>query len=369
MNTVRIGRLQLVTIFANLVFGKAIGYSSGAMTRAVGHDSWIAMLMAFATGAMIMVPTVWLAGRFGTTGPGTYLPRLAGRWAGALLLALLCLFYAGSFVTSAITVEQHVSDYLLMETPLIVFVAVYALVCWYGVAHGVEGIARLSVLGLCLVFLLDILMVIGSLDHFDLLRLQPLLDHGVGPVALASIAADTDVAMATASALVLLPLTGKPQRWLRLGWWGLGLGALVTSVWTVFEVGVLGPHVTAQYLIACMQMARAAQLSIWLHRYEMVMVVLFVYSCLAQSMILLYCTVETAGALFGGRVSRGILVAVFSLFTIPVQHLLGADREGYRLFLESWWPALAVPVAFGLPLAAGALALLRPGVKATGSSA
>lgn len=359
MTPVVIGPLQLVTIFANLVFGKAIGYSSEVMARSVGNDAWLAMLMAFVSGVPIMVVAVWLARRFGTERPASYIPRLAGAWVGKPLLLALLLFFFFAFHTSSITVEQHLNDYLMVETPLIIFVVGYVLVCWYGVHLGLEGIARLSVLGLGLTLLLDLLMVVGSVDHFDYTRLLPILDHGLVPVAMASTAADIDVAMATTAALLLFPLTRTPERWMRLGLWGLGVGMLITAVWTVFEIGVLGPHVTAQYLIACMQMARAAELSIWLPRYEMVMVVLFVYSVYTQSMICLYCATELARA-FLPKVNRAWVIAGCSLLSIPVQYALAFDRDWYGHFLATWWPALSVPVAFGAPLLLALLALLRP---------
>ncbi|HLN63116.1 MAG TPA: GerAB/ArcD/ProY family transporter, partial [Symbiobacteriaceae bacterium] len=220
MPKVRIGRMQLAAILANLVFGKAIGYSSEIAARAVSNDAWLSMLLSFVQGFVVIAVAAWLAGRFGGERPDQYLPRLLGRPLGAIALGLLTLFLFFSFITSAITIVQHLNDYLMTETPFLVFVVLYVLLCMYGSYLGIEVAARLAIPGLLFTFILTALVVAGSVDHFDYTRLLPLFDHGVGRTFAASHAADTDVAMAVVGAMLLLPLTGKPKRWVRLSWWG-----------------------------------------------------------------------------------------------------------------------------------------------------
>lgn len=360
MPKVRIGPWQLLTIMGNLVFGKAIGYTSEVLTRTVGNDAWLAMLVAFVTGAGFMVFTVWLARRFGAEPPTQYIPRVMGGWMGRLVMLIFALFFFGAFMTSAITIEQHINDYLMTETPLIIFVVLYTLLSIYAVYLGIEVAGRLSVLGLGLIILLDVLLVVGSADHLVPSRLLPLLDHGLWNVAVSSFAAHTDVAMATGAALLLLPISAVPvTKWLKLTLWGLSLGAVLTLVWPVFELGVLGPEVTAQYLIACMQMARAAELSIYLHRYEMLMVILFVYGVLTQSVVLLHSGIELLRACIPWRIPRWLFVTLCGLLTIWPQHVLAHDRDRYGLFLANVWPAISVPVAYGVPVLIAAVALLR----------
>jgi spore germination protein (amino acid permease) len=366
MPKVRISRLQFLTILGNLVFGKAIGYSNGVMLKWVGRDAWEAMLIAFLTGMVVIALVSWLAARFGTEQPMAYLPRLLGRWFGWVAMLLLALFFFASFLTSAVTVAQHMNDYLMTETPLIIFVVVYTALVIYAAYLGVEVIGRLSVLGLGLTILLNVLMVAGSFMHLDPSRLFPMLDRGLPAVAMASVAADPDVAMATTAALMLLPLTGKPQRWTRLCWWGLGLGCLLVVTWSVFEVGVLGAPVAAQYLISCMQMARAAELSIYIHRYEMIMVVLFVYSVITQSAICLLAACDLTAVILPFRVRRAWLISVCGLLTILPQYYLAYDRERYGQFLAGPLPAFTLPIAFGIPLLLALFALFRPSAAKAG---
>jgi spore germination protein (amino acid permease) len=356
----RIGPWQLLALLANMVFGKSLGYTNGTLARVVGNDAWISMATAFLWGMAFLPALVWLSRRRSGELPVEYIPKLVGRWLGAIVMLLLSLFCFVAFMTSAITIEQHINDYLMTETPLIIFVVGYTLLIMYGVYLGVEVAARLSILGLLLNIAFNISLAAGSVHHMDWSRLLPMFDHGVLPVLTASIRAYTDVGMATSVALLLLPITEKPQQWLRFSWWGLGLGAVLVLTWSLFEITVLGPEVTGQYLIACMQLARAAELSIYLHRYEMIMVVLFVYGVISQSIALLYCATELLAAALPFQVRRGYLVATVSLLSIGPQYYLAYDRERYGTFLAVVWPPISVALAFVLPLLLVVIAMFRP---------
>lgn len=361
MSKIRIGLFQLFTIFINLVFGKAIGYTSGTLARAVGNDAWMSMIIAFLTGLAILPAIVWLSGRTGGESPAVWLPKLLGRALGSLVMLLLAVFFLIAFCTSAITITQHINDYLMTETPLILFVIGYTVLSAYGVYLGLEVAARLSVIGMIITVLFNLSLVLGSVRHMDPARLLPLFDHGVLPVVTASTRADTDVGMVIAASLVLLPLAkAQGSKLLKAGLWGLVIGCILTVTWTIFEITVLGPEVTAQYLVSCMQMARAAELSIYLHRYEMIMVVMFVYGVITQSVVCLYCSVGMVEGILPLRVKRSYLIGAVALLAIAPQYYLSYDRDRYGAFLATVWPAVSVLLAFCLPLLLCLIALFRP---------
>jgi len=170
---VRIGAFQLVTIFANLVYGKAIGFTNGALARTVGRDTWIAMAVAFLTGMALIPAMVWLARRTVGYGLVTYLKRLLGRPLGALVLLIFAGYFGVAFATSANTATLHINDYLMTETPFMFFVIGYTMLIAYGVYLGLEVAGRLSVFGLLMTLLLTLSMVAGAFDKFDAPHLLP----------------------------------------------------------------------------------------------------------------------------------------------------------------------------------------------------
>jgi spore germination protein KB len=366
---VRIGAFQLVTIFANLVYGKAIGFTNGALARTVGRDTWIAMAVAFLTGMALIPAMVWLARRTVGHGLVTYLKRLLGRPLGALVLLIFAGYFGVAFATSANTATLHINDYLMTETPFMFFVIGYTLLIAYGVYLGLEVAGRLSVFGLLMTLLLTLSMVAGAFDKFDATQLLPFIDGGLLPTLAASAIAHTDVGMAVAAALVLLPHSvGPPGRWVKLCWWGLASSGITVLIWSIFEIATLGPEVIGQYLIACMQMARAAELSIYLHRYEMIMVVMFFYGVVTQSVVTLYCAVLLTEGALPLKIKRGYLVTGWAALTVPLQFYLGSDRDQYGIFLETTWPVASILLTYGLPLLLCMVALLRPSASAKGST-
>jgi len=365
VSKVKIGRLQLIFILANLVYGKSIGFTGGILARRVGNDSWLSMLLAFVGGALVMVLMVQLARRVQGQDLFQYLPRLLGTAAGKLAQLLLGLFFLGVFVASAVTIEHHINDFLMPDTPFIVFVVIYTVLTAYGVYLGIETAARFSLLGYLGGIAIAVSMMLGSTDTFDLSQLMPVLDHGAGPVATASLVAATDVLTATAAVIFLLPLTGEPKcKWLPICWWGLALGAAQTIVWPIYEVGVLGAEVTAQYMVACMELARGVQLGIYLQRYELIMVSFFSFAVFVQSLVSLWLAVKLIssvfGSVFGSRPSNwAYWVIGISLATIPGHYWLAYQRDLYIIVLANVWTPVAIVLALGLPLVIYAVSLVR----------
>lgn len=365
---VQISPVQVLAIIACLPYGKSIGYTNGILADLVANDSWIAMSLAFVAGLAGIAGVVWLVRRFQGRTATEAIPKVLGRPFGAAAMLTLAAFFLGNFATSAITIEQHINDYLLTETPFIVFVVGYTLLIMYGCYLGIEVAARLGLVGVLSAAAINLSMVAGSLDKLQLERLLPFMDHGLPEVLAASLVASSDVAIALAGALILLPLTTKPTKWMRSCMWGLLCGAALVLTWTVFETGVLGPEITSQYLIACMQMARAAELSIYLHRYELIMVVFFVYAVITQSLVCLYCATELTAAALPFRVRRGWLVIGLGCLAIAFQYIVAFDREEYRHFLTIPWPIFAAATGLGVPLLVGLVALLRPSATTTARS-
>jgi len=319
------------------------------------------MVLAFVGAFVMVVPFTSLARRFPTQRLPEYARQLLGPWLGWLIQFLLTLFLIGSFLLAAITIELHVNDYLMTETPTIVFVVGISLLSLYGAYLGLEVLARLSLWGLGFSLLLGSLMVIGSVDHFDVTRLMPAWEHGLPRILQASSVAWTDTAQLLVGLIYLWPRsTGDTSRWRNLSWLGVLLGAVTVLVWPVFEMGALGPEVTAQFLISCMQLARAAELGIYLPRYEMIMMVLFGWAALIQAMGFLYMSLESLQELFPTkRLSRGWFMTLVTFALLPGHYWLSQDREILDRVHTHLWPVIALPIALGLPLLLLLVAMVR----------
>ncbi|MBU9714835.1 hypothetical protein [Evansella tamaricis] len=104
-----------------------------------------------------------------------------------------------------------------------------------------------------------------------------------------------------------------------------------------------------QYIVSCMQMARSAEIGLFIHRYELIMIIFFSISALVQVMISILCTTIALKHVTG--------ITKLNKLIFPVSLLLGAfgywvveDHIRAMDLLTYYWPIMANPIGLGLPL-------------------
>ncbi len=353
---------MFMALIINIVYAKAIGVSQGMIAREVGHDMWIATLLAIMQGAVM----IYIGYAVVSKAPSLYFPDTAaarlGQWFGRLVAMVMLLFFVLAFGGVMITYVYHLRDYFLPEYPLALFIVAAIFVGAAGAHYGIEVMARMGFVGLFFVFLLNILLSAGALESFDIRNLQPVLENGMPKVLRASRHHDVDWAMATMMAAVIMPVVaGKGGRTIgKAGLFGILAGGLLIMQWPILEAGVLSGEVTSQYIVSCMKLARSAHIGQFLHRYEMLMIAFFAVSCLIQVMVCVYCSSLMAHRMIGKRGGS------YRRMVLPMCVILGGfgywvvEDHLRALHLLNLWPWIALPIAFGLPLLLLALRWMLP---------
>ncbi|MDF2723615.1 MAG: spore germination protein, partial [Paenibacillus sp.] len=220
-----------------------------------------------------------------------------------------------------------------------------ALGCYYGL----EVMARVALVGMLFIFLLNGLITIGSLGEFDIRNLLPVLERGFPQAVKASAYFDGDWALATMMAALVMPMVKDVKLRGHLGMVGMLASGLIIAIWSLLEGAVLSSEVTSQYTISCMKLARNAHIGNFLQRYEMIMIAFYSVSALFEIMFCVYGAAICASKLFGLRSHKPMIV--------PACILLGCfgywvikDHFHALHYLEHQWPYIALPIAFGLPL-------------------
>jgi spore germination protein KB len=346
---VQISNGMFMALVINMVYAKAIGLTQGIMAREVNGDMWISTIMATAQGVLIMLLTAWALQRTPQQSMFEQSSEFFGKWMGKLVSLIVFVFFVGTFGAISITFVYHLMDYFLPEAPILLFIIVMLIVGDYAIYHGLEVVSRMALVGVFSILMLNILLLIGSFSFFDIRELLPVLGSGLWNTVWASRHNDTDWAMATMMAAVILPMVKHKKVWPKAGAAGIIYGGLFILMWPILEAGVLSSEVTAQYIVACMQMARSAEIGHFIHRYEMIMVAFFAISLLVQIMMSLLCASHAASHLFGLKDFRPTI--------IPVSLILGAfgywivfSHQRAMVFLTDYWPPIAMPIAFGLPV-------------------
>ncbi|TBL80819.1 GerAB/ArcD/ProY family transporter [Paenibacillus thalictri] len=360
---------MFIAMIVNVIFAKAIGVTQGVMARAVGQDMWIATLLATLQGVLVMYITYLVIRKAPNLDFITVAQTLLGGWFAKVVAALIFIFFLAAFGPIMITFVYHLQEYFLPEAPITLFIVSSLLVGALGCYYGLEVMARIAVIGLLFIFLLNALIILGSTQEFDIRNLLPVLESGLPRTFEASFHYDADWALATMSAALIMPmLKNTAQRGGQLGMLGILLSGTLVVIWSILEGAVLSAEVTSQYTVSCMKLARNAHIGTFLQRYEMIMIALYSLSVLFEVMICLYGTSVSAAQIFGQKNSKtmifpaGIVLGLFGYWIIE-------DHFRAMHYLEHYWPQIALSISVGLPLVLlGLVTLLGRKLKQAGSN-
>ncbi|WP_337104238.1 GerAB/ArcD/ProY family transporter [Paenibacillus sp. YIM B09110] len=350
MTKIQISNGMFIAMIVNLIFVKAIGVTEGVLARSIGQDMWIATLIGTLQGIVMMYLT-YLAIKKTPDLDFIGLGRaLLGQWFAKLVALLIFLFYLAAIGPVMITFVYHLQEYFLPEAPISLFVIASLLVGAAGCYYGLEVMARLALVGLLFIFLLNVMIMIGSLNEFDILNLLPVLEHGFPRTAQASLHFDSDWAMSTMLAALLFPFVKDvKKRGGRLGMAGIVVSGIMISIWAILEAAALSAEVTGQYTLACMKLARNAHIGNFLQRYEMIMIACYSLSMLFMVMFCIYGTYVSAARILGLKKSKTMIFPA-SLILGIFGYWIVEDHFRAMEYLEQYWPIISLPIAFGLPL-------------------
>lgn len=355
---IRITAGMLMALIINMMYAKGIGVTQGMAAREAGSEIWVSTFFAVLQGACVAWLTAAAIVKCGDKALIDGAGYAMGKWAGKVAAVISFVFFTGAFATIMLTFVFHLMDYFLPQFPTISFILVALWVGGLGAYHGLEVMARTAFVGVFTILLLNISLMIGSLTEFDIRNLAPMFEYGVWKSVWASRHFDTDWAMGTMAAGIVIPLVSKGDSWSRASVVGVLAGGLLVLMWPILETGVLSAEVTGQYVVSCMQLARSAHLGFFIQRYEMIMIAFFATSSLVQIMVCLFCASHSLSKIIGLKDYRPML--------IPACLLLGAssywvvsDHTRAMTFAQYYWPPVALGVAVLLP----AVLLLAGAVK------
>jgi len=347
---VQITNGMFMVLIVNMIYAKAIGVTQSMMVGEAGSAIWLSTTIATLQGLAIMYITVLAARHAPRRDVMDQAAHLLGSWAGRLLGLVFFVFFLGAYGGFMITFVYHLMDYFLPETPTYIFILAALLVGLFGAYHGIEVMARMAYVGVAAIIALNILIMVGSVFDLDIRNIMPVFEKGVLETVLASRHSDTDWAIATMMAAIVLPTVKHPERWASAGSAGILFAWLFTVIWPILESGVLSSAVVQQYFVACMQLARSAHLGYFIQRYEMIMVAFFSISSLLQIMMGLFCAAHALSKTFGLKDYRPMLIPT-GLALGGSGYWVVADHMRAHTLLHDYWPWLALPIAFAVPIA------------------
>jgi spore germination protein KB len=346
---IQISNGMFLALIINMVYAKAIGLTQGIMAREVGSDMWIATIFSSFQGCAVILLTILVIRRAPHLDFIGITEKMLGKWAGKITAVILFIFFTGAYFSVMITYVYHLMDYFLPEMPVYLFLLVAFLIGGYGIFAGIEVIGRLALIGVFFITALNLLLLTGSLQDFDIRGLLPVLESGIWPTIWASRQNDTDWAIAVLMASMIVPHVKDAKTWPKSAVGGMIIGSLLIVQWPILEAAVMSSEVTKQYIVSCMEMARSAHIGLFIQRYEMFMIVFFSFSLLVQISMCLFCACRAAANIFSLKSYRPMIIPV-GLILNGLAYWVILDHIRAMRYLEGPWVAISVPTAIGVPV-------------------
>lgn len=340
---------MLMGLIINMVYAKSIGLTQGSMAREVGSDIWLSTIISSIAAAVFILLIVAVMQRLPDADLIKQSEYLIGAWFGKLLGFIYFVFFISAMVGIMATFVYHLRDYFLSDAHTGVFILVAIVVGCYGIFYGLEVIARMALIGVFSVLCLNILLLIGSLGKFDIRELLPVFESGVVKTAWAGRHLFADWTMVFMMITLILPNVKRIKVWRRSNFTSVLFATGFILMWPIVEVGVMSANVTAQYVISCMQMARSAEIGLYIHRYEMIMVAFFALSLLTQVMMSLYCGAVSLQKMFGLSDYRKMIIPIGLIFG-GFSYWMVFDHARAMHFIENEWVGISLSIAICVPL-------------------
>ncbi len=346
---VQISNGMFMGLIINMIYAKAIGLTQGSISREVGSDMWISTFFAVLQGVLIMVITILVIKRMPDRDMIQQSEAMLGKIFSKFIGLIVFVFFLLAYSIAMITFVYHLKDFFLPEAPTILFIIAAGVVGSFGISYGLEVMARMALLGIFSILFLNILILLGSLANFDIRELLPTFQAGLPKILWASRHHNGDWALATMMTAIILPHVKEQKKWTSAGISGSVYSGMFVIMWPILETGVLTAEVAGQYIVSCMQMARSANIGLFLHRYEMIMVAFYALSSLTQVMMTSFCASIAMQRMVGGKDYRKMIFPV-SLVLSGFAYYIVSDHMRALNFLEINWLTLALPIGILLPI-------------------
>lgn len=174
---------QAAVIVGNYILGVGIlTLPRSAAEKVKTPDIWLTVII----GGLIAMVAGIIVVKLNQQYPGKtfyeYSQLIVGKWLGAVLNAVIIIYFIASSGHMVRAMAEVMNQYLLEGTPRWAVIMAFLWVGMYIIAGGVSAIARFFEIVFPLTVLIILFLGLLSFKIFDINNLRPVLGHGIGPV-------------------------------------------------------------------------------------------------------------------------------------------------------------------------------------------
>lgn len=347
-----INNKQFRDILICIMWPATITYGSGILAREVGRDMWISGIIGVFTVLVFVIIIINVGLNYPDKTIVEYCPDLLGSFLGKIMGVLISVYFFLCSSSSISMYIQHLTGFLLPETPFLVVCTLHVFIICYLVWEGPEVIGRISVIAFVMAVFFYLLVFMASLSEINIDRITPFFDSGVLPVFKASLSADTFIGITLMIIAMIFPMVQDKKKAIGSATSGLFIGAFFFVFYFIVELMVMGPHVVAIMRIPSMDFVRSIQITQYLHRFESFMVALWYWSIMNQAGIFACCSLTGFVQTFEMKKKKHpiIIMIIFGMALLITTYYIGHNDVIFLKIREYIWGYISIPIDFGVPL-------------------
>jgi len=305
------------------------------------QDAWLSALITLFGSEIFVILIAFIDSRFPNLSLVGYSQKLLGKWPGRLLsLAILFLFLELTVVNLRIYAEVIINGFL-PETPMWFIAGAMVLNAAYCVHKGIETLGRTSDL-LFFIFMFSVIaLVLIPLPEVNIQNIQPVLARGWKPVIRGAL---TPIGLIT-QVWVLVMLgddINRPQKLVSTAVTSVGASIIALSIVSFIVVAVLGPYQGASSAFPALTLLRSVQLSDFLQRTEVLLIVAWGLGVFVSLSTYLYCGAKGLAQLFNLKKHNYLLIPMSFIWVYLTINFFDNMFELYA-FLK---PEVYVPYSY-----------------------
>lgn len=346
MNIQRISNLQLMFLIISFIFGSVFYFSF--IDGIAHHDSWLAII----AGYLISLPIILSFAAISKSYPNKNLIQISdsifGSYIGKVISFLYCLFFFWQFMLDLKEVGIFYTSYIMPETPMPVFIIIFALTSGYAVKKGIEVIARISSIIVFYGILITVLTFLLLLRDMDFSNFLPIFDI---PMEKYIQSAHIIMAIHFSGIIVFLPIMSFTNNSKKLTGYvvkSVTIGAIVILAISIRNTSVLGPS-SAIYLDASYQAVRQIDIGDILTRVELVIALGLTISLFIRTCVLFYATVSCFSQLLRLNSYHALILPIGGIAVI-IGLIVHGSSIGMFNDATNYYPFLVFPFEVIFPL-------------------
>lgn len=369
MKPEKISSLQLFYVMLGFEIGNTVIFATGAEAK---QDAWLAIIIAMLCGLLLM----WVYAKLSEYYPDDTLvqmiPKIIGKFLSYPLIVVYILYFTYLASTACRDFSELIVSTILTDTPMVVVVGCFMVLMIYCLRGGIEAFGRMGEIVFPVYILVMaaiwILMMI-SLDQFDIKRLVPVLGDGIKPVLNAVFPYPSPSILVfpfgeTVLITMFFPFLKKKNDTQKVGMSVILMGGILLTVNSLIIVSVLGPHVFSKEFFPLLAAARMVSIADFLERLDALIILMMVAGVFFKVGGWTYGASVAIAQLFKLKSNDSILIplgAVITPFSMILATSFVQHREIGSNFID---PYLHVPLQIVVPLLLLGIASIRKKIGA-----